>query len=73
MKQKKTPVSRGPYGAALRVADTAGARGNSPAWGGVKQSVRFFPAASSMRGAGQREIKTLNLKNRLQAPYQGAT
>jgi hypothetical protein len=25
----QTPVSRGPFGAALRVADTAGARGNS--------------------------------------------
>jgi hypothetical protein len=49
-KQKKTPVSR----FFLRVANTVGARGNSPAVGKLRQSTRFFPPASSMLGAGQR-------------------
>jgi hypothetical protein len=53
--QKKTPVSR----FFLRFVDTAGARGNSPAYGkpsaGSDKSARFDPAASPMLGAGQRE------------------
>jgi len=36
---------------ALRVADTPGARGNSPACGALRQSARYLPAASSMLGA----------------------
>jgi hypothetical protein len=48
--QKKTPMSR--Y--ILRVAIVVGARGNSPAVGALKQSVRLFPSATSMLGAGQR-------------------
>ena len=59
MKQKKTPMSRGPYGAALRVVDTAEARENSPvfvkATAGSNRSARFDPAADPMLGAGQRE------------------
>jgi hypothetical protein len=51
--QKKTPVSR----LTLRVAAAAGARGNSPAVGGLRQSACFNPSATSMLGAGQREIK----------------
>jgi hypothetical protein len=49
-KQKKTPVSR----FSLRVATSAGARGNSPAVCELRQSARFFPPASPMLGAGQR-------------------
>jgi len=63
-------VSRGPYGAALRVVTAAGARGNSPACGGVKQSAHFNPSALPMLGAGQREIQNQNLENRFQAPYR---
>jgi len=51
-------MSRGPFGAALRVADVAGARGNSPACGGVRQSARFNPFAAPMLGAAQRDMKT---------------
>jgi hypothetical protein len=48
--QKKAPVSR----FILRVAETAGARGNSPAFGGLKQSARFFrpPRRCSARDKG---------------------
>ncbi|MBC2733774.1 MAG: hypothetical protein HF981_05400 [Desulfobacteraceae bacterium] len=48
--QKKTPVPR----LLLRVAAAVGSRGNSPPFGGVKQSAHFFPSAPSMLGAGQR-------------------
>ena len=50
--QKETPVSRGPYGAVLRVLVEAGARGNSPACGGLKQVRAFFcgPIADTRRG-----------------------
>jgi hypothetical protein len=48
--QKKPPVSR----STLRVDDTAGARRNSPACGGLKQADALFPSASTMLGAGQR-------------------
>jgi len=51
--QKKAPVSR----FLLRVDGVAGARGNSPAFGGLRQSARLFPSTPSMLGAGQREIK----------------
>jgi len=40
----------------LRVADTADARGNSPACGGLRQSARILSVASAMLSAGQREI-----------------
>jgi hypothetical protein len=57
--QKKTPVSRSLYEAALRVVAEAGARGNSPACGkpsaDSNKSARFYPAPSSMLGAGQWE------------------
>jgi hypothetical protein len=56
----------------LRVAVAAGARGNSPAVGGLRQSARLFPSASSMLGAGQREFKKHTFKNRFQAPFKGA-
>jgi hypothetical protein len=53
---KEDAVSRGPYGAALRVVDTAGARGNSSRFQrDSDKSARFFPVASPMLGAGQRE------------------
>jgi len=57
-KQKKTPVSR----LTLRVATAAGARGNSPACGGVRQSARFNPSVAPMLGAEQREIQNQSLK-----------
>ena len=41
----------------LRVDGVAGARGNSPAFGGLRQSARLFPSTPSMLGAGQKEIK----------------
>jgi len=48
---KEDAVSR----LALRVVDTAGARGNSPRFQrGSNRSARFFPSASPMLGAGQR-------------------
>jgi len=60
MNQKKTPVSRGPYGAALRVVETAGVRGNSPCLrqggGGTQTVVASYSPADGMLGAGQREI-----------------
>jgi hypothetical protein len=40
----------------LRVVAAVGARGNSPAVGGLRQSARLFPLTSPMLGAGQREI-----------------
>jgi len=49
--QKKAPVSR----FLLRVDGVAGARGNSPAFGGLRQSARLFPSTPSMLGAGQWE------------------
>jgi len=52
--QKKAPVPR----FFLRVAASVGARGNSPACGGLKQSAHFLPTAPSMLGAGQREIRS---------------
>jgi hypothetical protein len=62
--QKKTPVSRGPYGAALRVAAATGARGNSPAFAKASadsdRSARLNPVASSMLGAGQRGLTPEN-------------
>jgi len=57
----------------LRVVAADGARGNSPACGGVRQSARFNPSATPMLGAGQREIQSQNLKNRFQAPFEGAS
>jgi hypothetical protein len=39
----------------------------------LKQSARFFPAASPMLGAGQREIQNQNLKNCFPAPFEGAS
>jgi hypothetical protein len=52
--QKKTPVSR----LILRVADTAGARGDSPRFQrDSDKSARLIPAASPMLGAGQRDFE----------------
>jgi len=65
-KQKNTPVFR----LILRVAVAAGARGNSPACGGLKQSARLFLSASPMLGAGQREIKKQTFKNRFSSLLQ---
>jgi hypothetical protein len=49
--QKKAPVSR----FILRVVDAAGARGNSPRLQrDSNRSARFYPATSTMLGAGQR-------------------
>jgi hypothetical protein len=45
--QKKPPVSR----SILRVVEPAGARGDSPACSGLKQSARFYPSTLSMLGA----------------------
>jgi hypothetical protein len=55
-KQKKTPV----FSFILRVVAADGARGNSPAVGGLRQSARFFPSTPSMLGAEQKEIKRLS-------------
>jgi hypothetical protein len=51
VRQKKAPVSR----LILRVVAAAGARENSSACGGLKQSARFDPATPPMLGAGQRD------------------
>jgi hypothetical protein len=40
--RKRTKRKRPCHGVVLRVADTDGARGNSPACGGLRQSARFF-------------------------------
>jgi hypothetical protein len=40
---------------------------------GSNRSVRLYPAAAPMPGAGQREIQTQNLKNRFQALFEGAS
>ena len=65
--QKKTPVSR----FTLRVVVAAGARGNSPACGRLKQSACFIPAAPPMLGAGQRGKtgKPNRFKNSLPGGY----
>jgi hypothetical protein len=48
--QKKPPVSR----FILRVAEAAGARGNSPVYQRTQTVRALFPSASAMLGAGQR-------------------
>jgi hypothetical protein len=42
VKENKPKENNQCHGGFLRVADTAGARGNSPACGGLRQSARFF-------------------------------
>ena len=65
--QKKTPVSR----FILRVVATAGARGNSPRFQlGSDRSARFYPAASPMLGAGQRE-QGQHLVSKMKPPSGG--
>ncbi len=55
-KQKKTPVSRGPFGASLRVVAAVGSRGNSPRlryrYGGTQTVRAIFPdrPADARRG-----------------------
>jgi len=60
-----------------RPIEAAGARGNAPACAkataGLRQFARFNPFAAPMLGAGQREIQTLNLKNRFSSPLEGAS
>ena len=71
-KQKKTPVSRGPCGPALRVVDTTGARGNSPhlrqGYGETQTSPRALIRSHrrcSARDKGKFKIKTLKTVYRL--------
>jgi hypothetical protein len=48
--KERTKRKRPCHGVVLRVADTAGARGNSPACGGLRQSASFLPSVLAMLG-----------------------
>jgi hypothetical protein len=71
--QENEAKENAPVPRILRVVAAVGASGNSPAVGGLRQSARLFPSASSMLGAGQRELKKHTFKKLFSSPLQGAT
>jgi hypothetical protein len=69
--QKKPPVSRGPFGAALRVAEAAGARGNSPALRRAQTVLALVRVRRVDVRRGGREQKTITSKNFFHPPSMG--